>query len=130
MSEPIRIVLVDDDDGIAQLLAVNFSLDPRFELVGRGRDGREAVPLYRRHRPDAVLMDLNMPAMDGVEATRAVLAADPDACVIAFTATDDPRDAVAAEEAGVVAVLTKPFDPLAFLDAVERHAARCASHAA
>jgi CheY-like chemotaxis protein len=127
VAEPFRIVLVDDDDAIEQLLRVNFELDPRFELVARCRDGSDALEAVRRHTPDAVLMDLNMPSVGGVEATRILLEADPDACVIAFTATDDPRELEAVRAAGAVGVLRKPFDPVAFLDAVADHAADCAA---
>lgn len=127
---PIRIVLVDDDDGIAELLAASFTLDPRFELVARGRNGSEALALVHTHRPDAVLMDLNMPVMDGVEATRELIDDSPSLCVIAFTATSDEETKDAARSAGAIAVLGKPFDPVQFLDALERHAKACAARAA
>ena len=125
-SDGIRIVLIDDDDAIATLLEVSFELDPRFVLVARGSDGAEALELVRLHRPDAVLMDLQMPKVGGIEATRLLLEDDPSCCVIAFTATSDERQFEAILEAGAVAVLRKPFDPVAFLDAVEKHAADCA----
>lgn len=123
--EPITIVLVDDDESIRLMLRVNFELDPRFELVGWCGDGAEALEVVQRHRPDAVLMDLNMPVVDGITATRLLLDADPEACVIAFTASDDRDQVEAVQRAGAVAVLRKPFEPAAFLDAVARHAATC-----
>ena len=121
----IRIVLVDDDEKLAELLRVNFELDDRFELVGWARNGLEGVELVRETRPDAVLMDVNMPVMDGIAATRQIVAADPRACVIAFTASQESAEHEAALEAGAAAVLAKPFDPVAFLDALETHARRC-----
>lgn len=123
----IRIVLVDDDDGIATLLRVNFELDRRFELVARGRDGTEALALVREHEPDAVLMDVQMPVLDGIAATELLVEADPDVCVVAFTASPDPAVAAAVLAAGAIAVLGKPFDPEAFLDALAAHAAACAA---
>ncbi len=126
----IRVVLVDDDDGVAELLEVSFALDPRFEFVARGRDGSEGISLVRIHRPDAVLMDLNMPVMGGIDATRELIDEDPSVCVIAFTATTDETEKLAARRAGATAVLGKPFDPDSFLDAVERHAKACAARAA
>jgi CheY-like chemotaxis protein len=75
-------------------------------------------------------MDLHMPRLGGVEATRRLCAADPEACVIAFTSSDDPGELEAARKAGAVAVLPKPFYPQAFLDAVEKHARRCRVNAA
>ena len=124
-----RIVLVDDDDNIAALLAANFEIDRRFELVGRARDGRAAIEMVQQLRPDAVLMDLHMPVLDGVAATRALLAQMPDACIIAFTSSDDPVEHQAARDAGATAVLRKPFDPERFLDGLAAHAHRCAQTA-
>lgn len=121
----LRIVLVDDDESIAELLRANFELDERFELVGSARTGLEGIRLAQAENPDAVLMDLHMPVLGGVEATRRILEANPTACVIAFTASDDPADHVAARQAGAAAVLRKPFDPVAFLDAFEEHARQC-----
>lgn len=121
----LRIVLVDDDESIAELLRANFELDERFELVGSARDGAEGIQLVEAANPDAVLMDLHMPLLGGVEATRRILEASPTACVIAFTASDDPAEHAAARRAGATAVLRKPFDPVAFLDAFEEHARQC-----
>ena len=121
----LRIVLVDDDESLAELLRVNFELDERFELVGSARNGLEGIQLAQAENPDAVLMDLHMPVLGGVEATRRILDANPAACVIAFTASDDPADHIAARQAGAAAVLRKPFDPVAFLDAFEEHARQC-----
>jgi two-component system chemotaxis response regulator CheY len=118
-------MLVDDDDALATLLEATFESDARFELVGRASNGREAVTLYRSLRPDAVLMDLHMPVLGGIPATREILAEDPNACVIAFTASRDESEHSAARRAGMAAVLAKPFDPAAFLAAFEAHAARC-----
>lgn len=122
----LRIVLVDDDEGLAELLRANFERDERFELVAWAHNGLEGIERVRETQPDAVLMDLNMPVMDGVAATRVIVQADPRACVIAFTASQDTAEHQAAFRAGAAAVLAKPFDPAAFLDAFETHARRCA----
>jgi DNA-binding response OmpR family regulator len=122
----LRIVLVDDDEGLAALLRVNFELDERFELVGWARNGLEGIERVRESRPDAVLMDLNMPVLDGIAATSQIVEADPQACVVAFTASDDRAEHAAVLRAGAVAVLEKPFDPIAFLDTFNAHARRCA----
>ena len=121
----LRIVLVDDDESIAELLRANFELDERFELVGSARDGLEGIRLVQAENPDAVLMDLNMPVLGGLDATRRILEANPTACVIAFTASDVPAEHAAARQAGAAGVLRKPFDPAAFLDAFEEHARQC-----
>jgi DNA-binding NarL/FixJ family response regulator len=121
----LRIVLVDDDESVAELLRVNFALDERFDLVGYARNGSDGIRLVRDQDPDAVLMDLHMPVLGGVAAAAQILEHTPTACVIAFTASDDPAEHEAARRAGVAAVLAKPFDPAAFLDAFEEHARRC-----
>jgi two-component system chemotaxis response regulator CheB len=123
----MRILLVEDDEGLSELLEVTFALDERFKLVGRARNGLEGVELFDRLHPDAVLMDLHMPMLGGVQATRQILQRDPHACVIAFTASRDPGEHDAARRAGAAAVLEKPFDPVRFLDAFEAHARTCAS---
>lgn len=129
MAKAIRIVLVDDDEALAELMRVNFELDERFRLVGHACDGDEGVRLVGELRPDAVLMDLHMPVLGGVAATRKIVAADPDACVIAFTASRDPGEHEAVRQAGAAAVLSKPFDPMTFLDAVAEHARDCSARA-
>ena len=126
----LRIVLVDDDESLAELLRVHFELDERFELVGSARNGLEGIRLVREDDPDAVLMDLQMPVLGGAAATRQILEANPSACVIAFTASDDPSEHAAARRAGAAAVLAKPFDPEAFLDAFETHARSCSRNRA
>jgi AmiR/NasT family two-component response regulator len=67
---------------------------------------------------------------DSLRAAWPLRSADPEACVIAFTSSDDPGELEAARKAGAVAVLPKPFYPQAFLDAVEKHARRCRVNAA
>ena len=126
----LRIVLVDDDESVAELLRVTFALDDRFELVGEARNGLDGIQVVWAENPDAVLMDLNMPVLGGVAATRQILEANPTACVIAFTASDDPAEHAAARQAGAAAVLAKPLDPAAFLDAFERHARDCSRNRA
>ena len=121
----LRIVLVDDDENLAELLRANLALDPRFQLLAYAANGRDGVRLVAELRPDAVLMDLHMPVLGGVGATREIVAADPRACVIVFTSSADPGELDAARRAGATAVLGKPFDPEAFLDAVAEHARRC-----
>lgn len=125
---PIRVVLVDDDDALATLLEANFELDDRFQLIGRARNGMEALEVVPKLAPDAVLMDLHMPLLGGLAAMKALMHENPDACVIVFTASNDPAEHEAARSAGAIAVLPKPFDPAAFLDVFDQHARGCASH--
>ncbi len=73
-------------------------------------DGREAVELYQRAKPDAVLMDITMPRMDGLEALHAILALDPDANVAMVTAVDQQASTLQALKEGARAVVAKPYE--------------------
>jgi DNA-binding NarL/FixJ family response regulator len=103
----LRILIADDSDLYAEALALTLDLDPRLELVGRARDGREAVELALALSPDVILMDLAMPGLDGIEATRAVLQALPSSRVVMVTASAADEDRRRAEKAGVAAYVRK-----------------------
>jgi DNA-binding NarL/FixJ family response regulator len=111
MSEPIRVVLVDDHavlrSGLAALLTGTGDID----VVGQAADGAEAVEVVRQHRPDVVVMDLQMPGVDGVEATRRILAEDLGCEVVVLTSYSDSARIVAALDAGAVGYLLKDADP-------------------
>jgi DNA-binding NarL/FixJ family response regulator len=119
----IRLVVVDDHtivrDGLAQLLGA----DPELLVVGSAGDGAAAVALCREQQPDIVLMDLSMPGMDGVEATRQVIAAAPDAQVVVLTSFVDRDRVVDALAAGAVGYLLKDAEPKELRQAI-RAAAR------
>ncbi|MCW2852581.1 MAG: response regulator receiver [Nocardioides sp.] len=107
----IRIVLVDDHavvrTGLAQLLDGSEGI----EVVGAAATGAEAVVVVRDTRPDVVLMDLQMPEMDGVDATRRLLAETPGTQVLVLTSYSDAERIVAALDAGAVGYLLKDADP-------------------
>lgn len=118
----IRVVVADDHAvvraGLQQLLAGAEDI----EVVGVAADGGEAVELARRHRPDVVLMDLQMPGVDGVSATR-LLAEEDLAQVLVLTSFSDSERIVAALDAGAVGYLLKDAEPdevLAGIRAVQR----------
>ena len=119
----IRVLLADDHgvmrDGLGRLIA---ALDD-VELVGSAGDGAEAVEQCRRLHPDVVLMDLDMPVMDGIEATRRVLADDPQTAVVVLTAFSDRPRITGALEAGACGYLLKDVDSERVAEAI-REAAR------
>jgi DNA-binding NarL/FixJ family response regulator len=84
----IRVLVVDDHPVVRTGLAAVISLEPDFELVGEAEDGAQAVAMVREQRPDVVLMDLRMPCMDGVSATRVITRDFPQARVLALTTYD------------------------------------------
>ena len=82
VQNPLRIVICEDDEKLATLVEELLERDGRFAVVGRARDGDEAVLLVEQHTPDMVLMDIGMPGRDGIEATRAIH--DRDAALSTF----------------------------------------------
>src|SRR3954452_24451197 len=108
---PVRVVLVDDHavirNGLAQLLDGTDGL----EVVGQAADGDEALDVVRTTRPDVVVMDLQMPRVDGVESTRRILAEDLGAEVVVLTSFSDGARISAALDAGAVGYLLKDSEP-------------------
>lgn len=123
----IRLLIADDEDVFAELVEGLLSQDGRFEVVGRARDGKEAVALARTLRPDVAVMDIGMPGMDGIEATRRIRKADPTIGVVIFTGSDEERDVQRAREVGAAAYVQKMHIDAVLLAAVERAAERDAS---
>ena len=103
----MKIVVVDDQTAVREGLVTILELMPEIEVVGAGGDGAEAIDLVERHAPDVVLMDLRMPRVDGVEATRAIRAAHPATQVVVLTTYADDDSILAALAAGAIGFLTK-----------------------
>jgi len=106
----IRVVLADDHGVIRDGLGRLISGLEGIELVGIAADGAEAVEVVARTEPDVVLMDLDMPVLDGIEATRRIRAARPDAAVLVLTAFSDRGRITGALEAGACGYLLKDVD--------------------
>lgn len=114
----IRVLIADDHSvvraGLEQLLATAGDI----ELVGMAADGDEAVALAEAHRPDIVLMDLAMPGVDGVEATRLIVATGGPSQVVVLTSFSDQKRIIDALDAGAAGYVLKHADPDELLDAV------------
>jgi two-component system, NarL family, response regulator LiaR len=119
----IRVLLVDDHTVVRRGLRLVFELEDDLEVVGEAADGREALTQVAALRPDVVVMDLLMPGMNGVDATRAIRAAYPDVEVVALTSVLEDRMVVDAVEAGAAGYLLKETRPDELFEAV-RAAAR------
>ncbi|MHB8573440.1 MAG: response regulator [Candidatus Dormibacteria bacterium] len=119
----IRVMVVDDRPifrmGVRGMLAEH----PDIECVGEAVDGREAVSRARDLRPDVILMDVDMPVMDGVEATRAITGELTDTNVVALTVSDDDSDVIRMVAAGASGYMLKETGPAELAHAV-REAAR------
>jgi DNA-binding NarL/FixJ family response regulator len=104
---PIRLLVVDDQAAVRDALAVMLDLDPDIAVVGTAADGEEAVAAVDAHDPQVVLMDLHMPVMGGVEATRRILEGRPGLPVVVLTTFEDDESILAALRAGARGYLTK-----------------------
>ncbi len=103
----IRLVLCDDQDIVTEGMQVILGMVPEFEIVGVGHDGAEAVDLVAEHRPDVVLMDLRMPIMNGIQATRKIREQYPETRVLVLTTYDDDGWVFDAIRAGASGYLLK-----------------------
>src|SRR5436190_9305151 len=88
----IRVLIADDHRLFAEALEAILAVDDRVEVVGRARDGLEAVELAASLQPDVVLMDINMPVMDGIEAVRKIRAAGGGPSVLMLTGSNSRSD--------------------------------------
>jgi DNA-binding NarL/FixJ family response regulator len=103
----VRLLLVDDQALVRAGFRMILEAQPDFEVVAEAATGREALELARRHRPDLVLMDIRMPEMDGIEATRLLLAEQPEARVLILTTFDLDEHVYDALRAGASGFLLK-----------------------
>ncbi len=121
--KPIRVLLVDDQALFREGLRTLLSLQPGLEIVGEAVHGEEAVRRVKELGPQVVLMDLRMPVLDGVEATRRVRASNPRCQVIVLTTFDDDEEVFEALRAGAVGYLLKDAPSEKLVEAI-RAAAR------
>ena len=120
MSEPISIMLVDDHKMIRMGLTAYFATLPDIQVVAEAESGNQALELIKTHVPDVVLMDLNMPEMDGVEATRQLRSISPRTQVIVLTSHHDDEHIFPAIRAGALSYLLKDIDPDELADAIRK----------
>jgi DNA-binding NarL/FixJ family response regulator len=119
----VRVLLADDDALIRAGLAVVLGTAPDLEVVAEAADGIEAIDLCVRHTPDVVLMDVRMPGIDGIEATRRLVTSRPDVKILILTTFHDDEYVYGALWAGASGFLLKRASPERLLDAVRTVAA-------
>jgi DNA-binding NarL/FixJ family response regulator len=107
----IRIVIADDHAVVRAGLTQLVATFPDVELVGAAANGAEAVALCAERHPDVVLIDLEMPVLDGIEATRQIRAAQPDIAVVVLTSFSDRERILRALDAGAAGYLLKDAEP-------------------
>jgi CheY-like chemotaxis protein len=100
MREPFRILVAEDDESALEVIAVLLEQDGRYAIAGRAPNGLEAINLAKRVQPDAVVMDIEMPVLDGVEATRQIRERWPDLPIVAISGHDYEERVLEMRDAG------------------------------
>jgi NarL family two-component system response regulator LiaR len=122
MTEKIKLLLVDDHTVVRLGLKSYFATTPDIEVIGEAGNGAEAITRVQQLQPDVVLMDLLMPGMDGVEATRQIKAILPSTEIIVLTSYHEDENIFPAIRAGALSYLLKDIDPDDLSDAIRRAA--------
>jgi DNA-binding NarL/FixJ family response regulator len=117
---PIRVLAADDQRVVREGLAMLLGLLPDVEVVGTAADGEEVLAMAAELRPDVILMDLRMPRVDGVEATRRLRERDPAVKVVVLTTYADDRSVLDALRAGALGYLTKDAGAVEIQQALRR----------
>lgn len=114
-----KILIVDDAKFMRQIIA-NILVKAGHEVVGEGENGKEAVELYSKVKPDLVTMDITMPEMSGVEAVKVIKRNFPEAKIVMCSAMGQQKMVVEAIEAGAKDFINKPFEESRVLDTIHR----------
>jgi DNA-binding NarL/FixJ family response regulator len=100
VASPFRILIAEDDESFLDAIALLLEQDDRVVVAGRARNGREAVALAKKNSPDAVVLDIEMPVLDGVEAARRLRAAAPQLPIVAVSGHDYEERVLEIRQAG------------------------------
>jgi DNA-binding NarL/FixJ family response regulator len=107
---PLRIVVADDQASVREGLVLLLGGLPGIDVVGAAADGQQALDLVTEHKPDAILLDLHMPVLDGIAATRRLTAEHPGVAIVVLTTYVDDNSVLDALRAGARSYLTKDAD--------------------
>ena len=118
MPPKIRVLIADDQRLFAEALEAILAYDERIEVIGTARDGEEAIRLALAEKPDVILMDIAMPKIDGVEATKQIRRQGATPSVLMLTGSNARGDVARAREAGASAYVTKDRIASQLLDAI------------
>jgi DNA-binding NarL/FixJ family response regulator len=116
----IRVLIADDHKMFRQGLRMLFNIEPDIEIVGEAQQGLEVPELVRTLRPDVVLMDINMPGIDGIEASRRILQENPDCSIIVLTMFREDEHVFDAIKAGARGYVLKDADSVEVINAIRK----------
>jgi two-component system NarL family response regulator len=122
-SKKISVLIADDHRLFAEALEAILASEPEIEIVGRASNGEEAVQQALALHPDVILMDIAMPGLDGVEATKRIRRKQRGACVLMLTGSNSRSDVARAREAGAAAYVTKDRIAAQLIEAIRELAA-------
>ena len=118
MTESNRVVIVDDNEDITSVMSDILEIDG-FNVVGIGHDGKEAVSLYRKHKPDFIFVDVMMPIMNGIQALKEIKEENSKANVIMVTADDGTDVIQELKKLNATAIIVKPFKIEAIFETIK-----------
>ncbi|KJR39550.1 DNA-binding response regulator [Vibrio navarrensis] len=119
MDRPIRIVIVDDHQVVLDGFMARLEIEPDIEVVGTASNGLEALDAVRRHKPDVVLMDISMPIMNGIEATRLIKEEFPESKVLMLTMHDNREYIMKVMQEGAVGYMLKEISAEKMVQAIK-----------
>src|SRR5258708_15685375 len=107
---PLRVIIADDQASVREGLVLLLGMQPDIEVTAAAADGQQAIDLVAEHHPDAILLDLHMPVIDGIQATRTLTARHPEVAIVILTTYADDTSVLSALRAGARSYLTKDAD--------------------
>lgn len=123
----IKILLTDDQSNVRRGLRMRLDLEPGVDIVGEAYDGASAIALARALSPDVILMDVEMPGMDGISAAEALRREAPRCCVVLLTIHDDARTRARAASAGCAGFISKTCIDTNLMDAIRQASTHAAT---
>ncbi|ELL0559059.1 response regulator transcription factor [Vibrio vulnificus] len=119
MDKPIRVVIVDDHQVVLDGFMARLEMEPEIEVVGTASNGLEALDVVKQHKPDVVLMDISMPILNGIEATRMIKAEWPEAKILMLTMHDNREYIMKVMQEGAVGYMLKEISAEKMVQAIK-----------
>ncbi|EOA6595269.1 response regulator [Vibrio vulnificus] len=119
MDKPIRVVIVDDHQVVLDGFMARLEMEPEIDVVGTASNGLEALDVVKQHKPDVVLMDISMPILNGIEATRMIKAEWPEAKVLMLTMHDNREYIMKVMQEGAVGYMLKEISAEKMVQAIK-----------